>query len=143
MVNAVISGIIKAIENGVGVDKYDIYTDNVKQGLYKPCFFIVSLQPERKRKLNNRYENIFPFVINYLSKNDDEPNVECNDMIPILFEALEYIEVDGDLVQTFDIQCEIVDGVLHTFVEYVICTRKVISKELMYEKNLKGVVSSA
>ncbi len=142
MTNKIIDGLINSIRVHFEEDKYDIYTDNVEQGLKKPCFFIFNLQSEQQRKLKGRHKQIYPFMIQYMPENEDEPNIECNDVIPKLFEELEYITTTDGLLQTFEIKSEVVGGVLNCFVEYVVFTKQVENKPMMETKQVKGMVKN-
>lgn len=141
MVNQIVDGIIKAIRVHFD-DEYTIYTDSIEQDLKKPCFFIFNLNSDRQRKLKDRHKQLHFFDIQYIPKNNSEPRVEFGEVSSILMESLEYIQIDGGLLQTFEISCETIDGVLHCFVEYPLFTKKVTQEQMMLEKEVKGMVKN-
>ena len=51
-------------------------------------------------------------------------NFEINEIAEMLLEELEYIEIDGDLVRGTNMNFEIIDNVLHFFVDYNYFTKK-------------------
>ncbi len=142
MVNQIIDALIKALRTKFEEDKYRIYTDNVEQDLVKPCFFIFNIELEQERKLNDRHEQIHSFTIDYMPESISEPNVECNDIIPDLLECLEYIELNDGLLQTFNIKCKTIDGVLHCFFEYDVTMTKIKEQTMMLEQKTKGAVKN-
>ena len=62
---------------------YTIYTNNVKQGLQFPCFFINSLPSNKKKLIGSRYENELNLVIHSMLEKEDfeEFNIISNPMI--------------------------------------------------------------
>ena len=53
MLNDLISGISIKLNAAFG-DGYKIYTNDVKQGLKEPCFFVAVLEPTRKQIIGRR-----------------------------------------------------------------------------------------
>ncbi len=143
MINHIIDALIKSLTNYFRDEKYPIYTDNVEQGLKKPCFFIFSLNGNQKRKFGNRYEQYYPFLIQYLPQDESEPNIECAEIISVLFECLEQLILsDGSIIQTFEIDCNVVNGVLNCTFGYFIPVRRVKEEVLMMKQKLKGDVNN-
>ena len=108
-------------------DDYKIYTDNVKQGLEMPCFFIKMLPSNKKILIGNRYENECNLVIHSML---DEANTEkYNDISDKLYE-LEYITLlNGDILKGYGMRTEISDDVLLFFVTYKYFTYKNKAKD--------------
>lgn len=125
MLNKIITGISQALDNEFNDndEEYEIYTDNVEQGLNTPCFFIFSLKPSSKQLIGNRYDRKYPFDIHYFPKDENSRN-EINEVIERLYLAFEYIEVDGDLVRGTSMNAEIIDNVLHFFVDFNMIVKK-------------------
>nr|DAL93838.1 MAG TPA: tail completion protein [Caudoviricetes sp.] len=125
MLNKIITGISQALDTEFNSDneEYTIYTENVEQGLDEPCFFIFGLKPSNKQLVGNRYKRTYPFDIHYFPKDEDNYNNEINEVTERLFTALEYITVDG-LVRGTNMNAEIVDNVLHFFVDFNMIVRK-------------------
>lgn len=116
MINKIIDGISIAINAEFG-DEYEIYTESVKQGFEEPCFSILCLKPSINQFLGKRYFRTSQFCIHYFP-NTDEPKSECYSVKERLFNALELITVDSDLIRGSEIHSEVVDDVLSFFVNY-------------------------
>lgn len=129
MLNKIITGISQALDaefNSEENEEYTIYTEDVEQGINPPCFFIFSLKPSSKQLVGNRYKRKYPFDIHYFPKNEENINNEINEVTERLFTALEYITVDNNLVRGTNMNVEIVDNVLHFFVDFNMIVRKEI-----------------
>lgn len=117
MINKIIDGICEALNQEFG-NEYEIYTEEIKQGLKEPCFSVVILAPTTTQYLGRRYHNTNPFCIHYFPKSQTAAKAECYDIIERLTNCLEYITVSGDLVRGTGMNSEIVEGVLSFFVNY-------------------------
>lgn len=117
-----------------------IYTSSVEQGLEEPCFFVLSLTSNQERKLADRHKQTSSFDVHYLPRTDDEE--ELHGVMSKLFALLEYIETREGLVSCFNIKSEIVDGVLHCFLDYSFRTKRVKEEQVMESHELKGKVNN-
>lgn len=123
--NDIIDGVSIKLNELFG-DKYNIYTNNVKQGLEMPCFFIKTLPSNKKKLIGNRYENEINLVI--YSMLEEEKQEEFNDISDKLYE-LEYITLlNRDMLKGYDMKTEISDGVLLFFITYKFFTYKETTK---------------
>lgn len=131
MVNKIITGISQVLdaEFNSGSEAYTIYTEKVEQDLEEPCFFILSLKPSKNQLVGNRYKRDYSFDIHYFPKDISNSNNECNEVAEILYDILEYITVDGNLVRGTKMDYEIVDEVLHFFVNFNMVVKNDIPKE--------------
>ena len=123
MINEIINGIAVKLNQAYGSD-YKIYKENIKQGLKEPCFSIVILESEQSAKLPSRYFRSYPFDIHYFPKSSDKPKAEMYDVAERLLMDLEYITVLDNLCRGSKMRYEIVDGVLHFFVNYDLFVKK-------------------
>lgn len=114
MINKIIDGIIASLNEEFG-DKYEFYPEDVEQGLNEPCFSIVCINPTSKRFFDNRYFKTNLFCIHYFPEGGKS---EINDVTDRLFDCLEYIKIDDDLLVGTNMYGNMVDGVLHFFVNY-------------------------
>ena len=114
MINELIAGISQKLD--AEFDEIEIYTDKIKQGLSEPCFFIMVLNSKQDQMVGNRYYRNQSFDIHYFPKTDNTS--ELNEISDKLMNALEYIEFDGGLLRGTKMHSEIVNGVLHYFVDY-------------------------
>lgn len=138
MINDIVIGIAQAL-NGTFGDKYEIYSDEVEQGLQEPCFLILLIDSGNERMIGNRFKRKQTFNILYFPKNDETNN----DMYSIgekMNDALEFISFgDGKLMGT-DTSFKIVDDVLSFLIDYNFTTIKQINNDYMKELTVKGRV---
>lgn len=140
MVNKVIDAICVAISSRFDGER-EVYTESVKQGLEDGSFLIVCLNPTNKQFLGNRRFRTNQFCIHYFPKTN-EPGSECLDILEELYEALETIEVDGDLLRGTNMSSEMDGDVMHFFVNYNFFTIRKEDKTPMnhldYSSDVKG-----
>lgn len=111
--------------------EYKIYQNDVEQGLKEPCFFIAVLKPDISPLLNNRFMSRNPLDIQYFpvsGRNNDEMfRVAGN-----LMECLAFITLpNGDVLHGTAMSYEVVDGVLHFFVNYNLTLCRLSEKPVM------------
>lgn len=117
--------------NSIFGDEYEIYQDHVKQGLKEPCFFIAVLKPEIIPLVGQRFIEQNPFDIQYFPKKQGD-NVELFTVAQKLISAMDFITLlNGDLLHGTNISYEVIDDVLHFFVNYKIPMRKNLEKSCM------------
>lgn len=117
MTNKILDAISQALNSEFG-DSYELYSENIKQDFKEPCFFIMCLNPSEQNFLGNRYYRKYLFNIQYFPKNKKSPNSELYEMQERLFNCMEYINMDEDLIRGLKMRGEIVDKKLHFFVNY-------------------------
>ncbi|WP_394372088.1 phage tail terminator family protein, partial [Clostridium neonatale] len=79
--------------------------------------------------VGNRYERKYPFDIHFFPDTElvdgiSTINNQLNEVTERLFTALEYITVDNSLVRGTSINAEIVDNVLHFFINFNMIVKK-------------------
>jgi len=116
MLNKIIDAIAIKLNQEFG-DSYEIYKESVKQGLKEPCFFIVLLTANQKQVIGKRYFREQPFDIHYFPSTRDT-KTEMLGVADRLNDALEYIIKDDDSFHGTKMNHEIVNDVLHFFVNY-------------------------
>ena len=117
MINTIIESISISFLTEFG-DRYKIYREEDKQGLEKPCFFIACVNSTNKLFLGKRYFRSNQFWIQYFPEQESEWRKECYTIAEHIFVCLEYITVDGSLVMGTKMKYELIDGILHFFVNY-------------------------
>lgn len=121
---AIVDGISRKLD--AAFQGVTIYADeSVEQGLDTPAFFIAVLSPSRSPQLGPRYRALNPFDVHYFPAVDGS-NMELLEVAERLMGELEYIEVQGNPVRGTNMSYELVDGVLHFFVNYNLTGRKVV-----------------
>ncbi|WP_343101372.1 DUF6838 family protein [Romboutsia sp. MSSM.1001216sp_RTP31141st1_G3_RTP31141_220114] len=136
MVNNIIYGISNSIYNSFGKG-YNIYTENVEQGLSEPCFLITLIKPLVKPQIMNHSIREYNFDIIYFPSNTLSKNLEMNNTAEMLVDALEFIVVNDSKVRGHKISYEIIDGVLHFFIKYNVLVTKVEEGDKMQDLNLQ------
>jgi hypothetical protein len=116
MINKIIDGIIDALTTEFG-DGYEVYTENIEQGLEEPCFSIRCLKPTNEHFFGEKYFRTNQFCIHYFPESADT-QYECFAVLERLFKAMEYIIVDDDLTRGTEMKSEWNGDVLHFFVNY-------------------------
>lgn len=117
MINDIINGIASALHQRFGAE-YAIYKEDISQGFTEPCFSIVLIRSEKVPYLKNRYLLKHRFDVHFFPKPGKNKKSECYDVADTLHSTLEYINVLDFSFRGTKMTSEIVDGVLHFFVEY-------------------------
>lgn len=128
MIDLIISGISNALFEAFG---YENHADKIPQDLSPPCFYIQCLEPKIKKYIGTRYLRKNHFVIQYFPRSENNTVTECNSVGEEMFECLEVINADGFFLRGTEMKFEIVDDVLHFFVDYNSFVRKLGQKETM------------
>lgn len=124
-------------------NEYEIYGEEIKQGLIEPCFFIGLLQASQKQEVGKRYFLSQSFDVHYFPKSELNSKQEMLQMAESLFEALEYIDCDETLVRGTNMKYEIIEDVLHFFVDYNFYVVREQKKEDCFENfNYNGEVKN-
>jgi hypothetical protein len=94
------------------------YVEQVKQGFDEPAFFVMQLISGQTKGMDRRYKRSLLFNVHYFPNPDSLTKKEdCRTMGERLYEALEYINVNGP-VRANDMKYEVVDEVLHFFLSF-------------------------
>ncbi|HBF2786907.1 TPA: hypothetical protein KN142_000818 [Clostridioides difficile] len=136
MLNNIIDGISIKLDKTFG-ESYTIYSEDVEQGINEPCFFIVPINPSKVSYPSGRELKKNSFDVHYFPKSNDK-SFEINEVAEMLLEELEYINVNEDLVRGTNMNYEIIDNVLHFFVDYNYFTIKSNDTEKMNDVELFG-----
>lgn len=132
MTNEIIGGIAGALYESFG-EGYEIYQNEVKQGLTEPCFFIGLLKPDIRPLLGRRRIRTVPFDVCYFPKTAGD-NREMQEAAEQMLEALTFIRLgDGGLLHGSKMSWEIVDEILHFFVSYSLTENELVQKDPMEE----------
>lgn len=102
-----------------------IYGEEIKQGFREPCFFVSVLSVGHDRELNRRYKRDHSFDVHYF----DVTNEALHAMAEQLYGSLEYIQSEGGTYRGKKMHHEIVDSVLHFFVDYAFHVMRVDPEE--------------
>lgn len=117
MLNEIIKGISMALNAAFG-DGYKVYQNDVKQGLKEPCFLVAVLKPELSPLIGRRFLMREPLDIHYFPA-DPRNHAEMITVAETMLETLEVINLpNGEPIRGTSMNYEIVDDVLHFFVNY-------------------------
>ena len=125
MINSIIESISITLNAEFG-NKYKTHREAKKQGLQEPCFFIQCLNPTEKLFFWKRYFRQNQFCIQYFPEDKLHRNQECYAVAERLLSCMEYLDVGGDPVMGTKMKYEVVDGILHFFVNYDLFVYKVV-----------------
>lgn len=128
MIGDIINGIAAKLHEVFG-ENYVIYKENVKQNLQEPCFMIDVIEPMQFAKLPTRYLRSYPMDVLYFPKDTINSKEEIYEIAERLFIELEYIFVLDNLCRGTKMRYEIVDDVLHFFVNYDFFVNKRTNEE--------------
>ncbi len=117
----------------------DIHTEEVKQGLTTPCFFVFPITVSDIRHIGRRWNAKYSMCVQYIP-DSDEPKAECVEVEEKLYKMLEYVTIDGCIVGGIDIHSETTDEVLSFFVTYRMLTMEEPTEEIKKMTDLKGDV---
>ena len=114
LIKEIINGISKKIY-GFYEGLYDIYVEEVEQGLQMPCFMINLISSDIRMILKPRY--IFESVFDVIYFGDGYK--DCMDRGSELYDILEYITInDKDLIRGTKMNMDIIKNILHFRVNY-------------------------
>ncbi len=117
MINKIIDAISMALAKEFG-ERYEIYTENIEQGLKEPCFSIVCINPDISQFLGNRYKRKNLFCIHYFPESSTDKRVEGFEVTEKVFSCLELIDFEGDKIRGTNFRVEIDEEVFHFFIDY-------------------------
>ncbi len=118
----------------------DIHTEDVKQGLNTPCFFVFQINVSDIRHVGCRRNARYSMCVQYIP-DSEEQKAECVEVEEKLYKLLEYIKIDGLTVGGIDIHSETTDEVLSFFVTYRMLTMEKPKEETENMKELQGDVN--
>lgn len=125
MVNQLITAITTQLGRTFGLG-YKYYTEDVEQGLTKPCFHIKPLIPTIRSKSAVLYDRTIPVVVHYFNDSKNDNNEASIDMAEQVIECLEYLPFENTILRAEKISYEIVENVLQVFVTYSFTAQKVV-----------------
>lgn len=127
MVNQVITAITAQLGRKFGLG-YKYYTEDVEQGLTKPCFHVKPLIPTIRSKSAVLYDRTIPVVVHYFNDSKNDNNEASIEMAEQVIECLEYLPFEKTTLRAEKISYEIVENVLQVFVTYSFTAQKVVNE---------------
>lgn len=115
----VVSQVAMKLLDGFKNEITTVYKDTPLEGMVKPCFFIQQLNTTHVKGLRNSGERIYFLDVRcHPNDKEDTKQTYCNAVGHKLFEVLDNITISGKRVTASNMRFEIMDNVLHFFVEY-------------------------
>lgn len=117
--------------------EYKRYSDEIKQGFQAPCFFLATINNQSEQKtIGKRYMRTISFDLRFFPPKDTEcrNNERMYEIGDLLYMLLEIVRIPEQLVYGSDMHFEIVDGVLHFFVDYKVFVYRQIEMDAYMEK---------
>lgn len=145
MVDKLLTGISQKLNTLFG-DNYPIFTEDIPQGLTPPAFFIQLLQAGIEQVVGNRYIKNHSFDVIFFPIPNGSQKQQCYEVQEKLLADLDYITITGTpnlQIRGSNGNAEIVDGVLHFFIQFnFYVTKPVVPEEkmsvLIQEASTKG-----
>ncbi|WP_070041166.1 phage tail terminator family protein [Robinsoniella peoriensis] len=140
MVNKIIEGISKRLNEVFG-DGYDIYEEDVEQGLQNPYFLITILSDHKTESSGNRSKRERLFMVQYFPGDTPFKKKECRVVGEKLMNSLEFIDC-GVRVRCSDMSYAIKDNVLQLSMNCNTIVTKIVEmdkmQEIQVQEKLKG-----
>lgn len=141
MINAIIEAVSRALKDEFG-SRYKIHMEEKQQDLQEPCFFISCINPTNVLFLKKRYFRQNQICVQYFPETKKK-NMECHETAERLFVCLEYLTVEGVSVRGTKMKYEVIDGILHFFVNYDLFVCRAAEpedtiEEVSYGASVKG-----
>lgn len=120
---------------------YKRYGEEIKQGFQAPCFFLAVINTNSKQQMiGKRYLRTISLDVHFFP-DPKAQNEQMYEMGDLLYMLLEVLHIDGQILQGSEMNFEIVDGVLHFFVDYkVFVYREVVKDPVMEDFNIERAV---
>jgi hypothetical protein len=128
MVNDLVVGISRKLYALFG-DEYRIYAEHIPQDLQPPAFYVRLLQSGVTPIVGRRYFRNHSFDVHFFPVENETELQQCYAAEAILLEGLEYVTIDDLTYRGTSRRTEIVDNVLHMFVQYNLLALKAATPE--------------
>lgn len=136
MTQKIIDAVCQKLAGEFG-ENYTIYTENVEQGLKKPCFFVLLVDGTDAKFHDIRYRSDYSFCVHYYPKEDVDYGATDR-----LLHCLETIEiVDVGKLRGLNRRIQQHDGIIQAFVDYVAFSDLETDKEPMQEATASAVLA--
>ncbi|PYI57024.1 phage tail terminator family protein [Paenibacillus flagellatus] len=111
-INDVRNGVVGALADAFPASK--IHDEEIRQGLRLRDFFVKLLTADQTREVGRRYMRTHSFDVHFFADTYEE----CHAVASTLYDIMEYITVAGGKVRGTRMNHEIVEDVLHFYVDY-------------------------
>ncbi len=108
----------------------------------EPCFFVECISPDIELTIKNRRLHSYQFAIVFFPE-DDAPNKAINSVIERLYDSIEEIYVEGDLIRGNGIETAVTDNVLTFTITYNFFMVNPDTEENMADIELNAAIKEA
>lgn len=134
MVGETINAVAGVLKKAYGATVYG--AEKPMQHFKTPSFLINLVQVGDKARLGGKFHRTIPLVIQYFPENEENLS-EAWRIADTILRELEWITLgNGDLLRGDELRCEMIDGVLNTFVTYTISMENATAHETSMEELL-------
>lgn len=112
MINNIVGGISHELSR-IFDDRYEIYADDVEQGLNEPCFLITALINHKTELSHARSRRERSYMIQFFPENSLNKRSRCTEIGDILLNEFGCIPFLNEKLRCTELQYEIVDNVLN------------------------------
>lgn len=142
MVNSLLNSITRQLGTKFGTD-YHYYVESVRQGLQKPCFTVITLEPHQRSRSPVLYDRTIPVVVHYFTDQaQDNVIKDCYAVAEEVVECLEYLPFKNTTLRGEDVSWQITDDVLQVFITYRFTTTSKVGEETYMEDSIETLVSN-
>lgn len=138
MLSSIVDAVSVAL-NGEFGDDYEIYSEEIEQGLKEPCFFISVIDSSIQPYPGGRYFRRSQLCIQYFPVSASR-NRECEDAAVRMEQSLECIVYDDGMIRGTDMSHEVHDGVMSFFVNYNMFIERIDEDNTQMESMLSDTV---
>lgn len=112
------------------------YSEEIKQGFQAPCFFLATINNQSEQKtIGKRYMRTISFDLHFFPpKGEGRSNEQMYEMGDLLYPLLEVLQLEEQILQGSEMNFEIIDGVLHFFVDYKVFVYRQTEPDVYMEK---------
>lgn len=112
MINNIVGGISHELSR-IFDDRYEIYADDVEQGLNEPCFLITALINQKTELSHARSRRERSYMIQFFPENSLNKRSRCTEIGDILLNEFGCIPFLNEKLRCTELQYEIVDNILN------------------------------
>ena len=129
MINSIMDGITNKLDEVFG---YTIYGDDIKQGYEEPCFYVSHIRTRAVDELGTRKKLNSTFDIHFFGENTRQ----LREVEQEFYNNFSLISLPDGLIHGTDLNTEIVDGVLHCYVNYNMIVDEIKEQKFMEEMEI-------
>lgn len=136
MIDNIIGGISHELSR-IFDDRYEIFLEDIEEGLNEPCFLITGLNNQKTELGRMRFIHGRSFMIRFFPENNLNKRSQCTIVGDILLNELECIPFQNGKIRCTNMQYEIVNNILNFSMNCNSIVTKLENKEKMKEIEIR------